>query len=56
MPYKTNVDLPPKIKNVLPEHAQDIYRAAFNYVWDEYPTPSKRKTIETQEQVTHKIA
>ena len=56
MPYKSNDDLPPKIKNVLPEHAQDIYRAAFNHAWDEYETPSKRKTLGSQEQVAHKVA
>lgn len=56
MPYKTNTDLPSKIQHVLPKHAQDIYRAAFNNAWDEYAAPSKRKTLETQEQVAHKVA
>lgn len=56
MPYKSNDDLPPKIKNVLPEHAQDIYRATFNHAWEEYKIPSKRKTLESQEQVAHKVA
>jgi cation transport regulator len=50
MPYQANDDLLPKIKNVLPEHAQDIYRAAFNHAWDEYKAPDKRKTFKTQEQ------
>ncbi|MBL9034767.1 MAG: ChaB family protein [Rhodospirillaceae bacterium] len=36
MPYATNTDLPPPLRRVLPEHAQDIYRAAFNSAWDEY--------------------
>ena len=36
MPYATNRDLPPSVRHVLPEHAQDIYRAAFNNAWDEY--------------------
>jgi cation transport regulator len=30
MPYRTNVDLPASVRSHLPEHAQDIYRAAFN--------------------------
>ncbi len=30
MPYKINSDLPDAVRNHLPEHAQDIYRAAFN--------------------------
>jgi len=33
MPYPSNLDLPESIRRVLPEHAQDIYRAAFNNAW-----------------------
>ena len=33
MPYASNADLPPSVRRVLPEHAQDIYRAAFNNAW-----------------------
>lgn len=36
MPYKTDADLPESVRDHLPEHAQDIYRAAFNNAWDEY--------------------
>jgi len=36
MPYTTNDDLPPPIRHVLPPHAQDIYRAAFNNAYDRY--------------------
>ena len=32
----TNTDLPLSIRHVLPEHAQDIYRAAFNHAWLEH--------------------
>ena len=35
MPYRRNADLPPSVRDHLPEHAQDIFRAAFNNVWDE---------------------
>ncbi len=31
MPYARNSDLPPPIRRNLPEHAQDIFRAAFNH-------------------------
>ena len=34
MPYRTNHDLPPPVRHVLPAHAQDIYRAAFNNACD----------------------
>jgi cation transport regulator len=33
MPYADNEDLPPGVQHALPEHAQDIYRAAFNAAW-----------------------
>lgn len=30
MPYTTNDDLPPAVRAHLPQHAQDIFREAFN--------------------------
>lgn len=33
MPYRSNGDLPEPLRHILPEHAQDIYRAAFNHAW-----------------------
>jgi cation transport regulator len=30
MPYSSNSDLPPEVRDHLPAHAQDIFRAAFN--------------------------
>jgi cation transport regulator len=33
MPYRTNTDLPASVRNHLPAHAQDIYRAAFNHAF-----------------------
>ena len=36
MPYQRVNDLPDSVKVALPEHAQEIYRAAFNSAWDEY--------------------
>lgn len=38
MPYANNADLPANIKDHLPEHAQTIYRKAFNAAFKEYPT------------------
>lgn len=38
MPYTTNTDLPSSVSNHLPEHAQDIFRKAFNRALDEYGT------------------
>lgn len=36
MPYEENEDLPPRVRNVLPDRAQDIYRKAFNNAWERY--------------------
>jgi cation transport regulator len=33
MPYRTNADLPTRLRNNLPEQAQDIYREAFNHAY-----------------------
>ncbi|HEX9072153.1 MAG TPA: ChaB family protein [Pseudolabrys sp.] len=33
MPYRVNADLPPRVRRHLPEHAQDIYREAFNHAY-----------------------
>jgi len=33
MPYRRNSDLPSPVRHVLPEHAQSIYREAFNHAF-----------------------
>ena len=33
MPYAVNADLPPSVHSHLPEHAQDIFREAFNHAF-----------------------
>ena len=35
MPYLSNDDLPPSVRDHLPEHAQDIFRAAFDHAYAE---------------------
>ena len=56
MPYKTNNDLPESVSNVLPKHAQDIYREAFNHAWDQYKDKSERRGDESREETAHKVA
>lgn len=56
MPYKNNKDLPDNVINVLPEHAQDIYRAAFNSAWEEYAQADKRYDHSSREETAHKVA
>lgn len=36
MPYDSNNDLPKNVKNHLPEHAQSIFRKAFNNALKQY--------------------
>lgn len=36
MPYEKLEDLPESVRDNLPKHAQEIYRAAFNSAWDNY--------------------
>lgn len=56
MPYKSNSELPETVREVLPEHGQDIYRKAFNNAWEEYKEPSERRGNESREEVAHKVA
>ncbi len=45
MPYKTKSDLPESVKHVLPSHAQDIYKEAFNSAWDQYKDKDDRRDV-----------
>ena len=56
MPYKTKSDLPESVKHVLPSHAQDIYKEAFNSAYDEYKDKSDRRGDESREETSHKVA
>lgn len=42
MPYDTRSDLPDSVRDNLPEHAQDIFKEAFNSAWDEYDHDEQR--------------
>jgi cation transport regulator len=56
MPYRTTAELPEPVKKSLPDHAQEIYRDAFNHAWDEYSDPAKRRKGTTQEETAHRVA
>lgn len=56
MPYSKNSDLPDSVKGKLPEHAQDIYREAFNSAYQEYRDPEKRRGNMSLEEVAHAVA
>ncbi len=36
MPYDRIEELPGSVREHIPKHAQEIYRAAFNSAWEEY--------------------
>ena len=42
MPYSSIQELPESVREHLPEHAQEIFRAAFNSAWDEYNHDEER--------------
>jgi cation transport regulator len=50
MPYRTNAELPPSVQAHLPDHAQDIYRAAFNHAHADHADDPRR------DEIAHRIA
>jgi cation transport regulator len=50
MPYASNAGLPPSVRDHLPAHAQDIFRAAFNNAFETYRDDPR------QEEIAHRIA
>ena len=45
MPYASNEDLPAPVRHALPDHARDIWRAAFNHAWDAHADDPAREEI-----------
>jgi len=56
MPYASRDDLPGPVRELLPGHAQDIYRAAFNSAWQHYSEADDRRGDDDREAVAHKVA
>jgi cation transport regulator len=56
MPYQTRSDLPDSVRNVLPHHAQEIYKEAFNSAWDRYKDPEDRRGDASREETAHRVA
>ncbi len=52
MPYTSIRDLPLSLHSHLPEHAQEIYRSAFNNAWSEY----EDRGVALREQIAHRVA
>lgn len=45
MPYQTIEDLPSRIQNILPVHAQEIYKSSFNSAMDYYDDEVKAHMV-----------
>jgi len=56
MPYKTIGDLPGSVRDNLPEHAQHIYKEAYNSAWEEYAEPEERRDGQSREETAHRVA
>lgn len=56
MAYKELNELPEEVKSVLPKHAQEIFRAAYNSAHDGYKDPDDRRGDESREEVAFKVA
>ena len=56
MPYDKIDDLPKNIRSNLPNHAQEIFKEAFNNAWDEYKELEDRKGNATREVTSFKVA
>lgn len=56
MPYNSNSELPENVTNVLPAHAQDIFRKAFNSAYDEYDRPEERRGDLSREDTARRVA
>lgn len=56
MPYRSINELPDGVRHVLPVHAQNIYKEAFNSAYEEYKDPDERRDDASREEVAHKVA
>ncbi|PIT36509.1 cation transport regulator ChaB [Snodgrassella alvi] len=56
MPYQHRSDLPASVRHALPEHAQDIFKEAFNHAIAEYQDPKKRRDNSDAETIAFRVA
>ncbi|UTX51476.1 putative cation transport regulator ChaB [Candidatus Saccharibacteria bacterium TM7i] len=56
MPYKSIDELPDGVHHVLPKHAQEIYKEAFNSAYDQYDKPEERRGDADREETAHRVA
>lgn len=56
MPYNDISELPNSVTHVLPKHAQDIYKEAFNSAYQEYKKAEDRRGESDREETAHRVA
>jgi cation transport regulator len=56
MPYDSNDDLPEDVQDALPQHAQEIYREAYNSAWEQYDDEEDRRGDSSREETAHSVA
>lgn len=56
MPYEQLSQLPSQVRDNLPEHAQEIFKEAFNDAWKRYADPDERRGDDSREDVARKVA
>ena len=56
MPYKTNKELPEKIRKNIPQGAQTIFRKVYNNAHKQYKEPGKRRGKISRTEVANKVA
>lgn len=56
MPYRSISELPDNVRNVLPRHAQEIYKEAYGSAYDQYDRPSERRGDADREETAHRVA
>jgi cation transport regulator len=56
MPYRTIDDLPERVRNHLPTHAQEIFLEAFNSAYEQYASPRKRRSGASLEETANRVA
>ena len=56
MPYSNKSELPDSVQHVLPAHAQEIYKEAFNSAGEQYKQKEDRCDGAIREERAHKVA
>lgn len=56
MPYDSRAELPDSVRDNLPQHAQDIYKEAYNSAWKQYKDPDDRRDDASREETSHRVA